>query len=84
MPEPANRRTHAALQAYNWARVASNLRLTRREWEEARELSNAGPGSGTEWHRWLLDHLDAQIDLRQALELAEMWTKVAAVQPDDS
>lgn len=82
MTNPASRRTYASLQAYNWARVASGMKGALKERESARQLSNTDPGSITEWQGWLLDHLDANgMDVQQAINLAEMWVRVAELQP---
>jgi hypothetical protein len=84
MTQPEGRRTYAAVQA-NWARVAGGVKSAVKEQESARQLSNKDPGAVTEWQRWLLDHLDsANVDVQQAIGLAEMWVKVAAVQPSGS
>jgi hypothetical protein len=80
---PASRRTHAAAQAYNWARVASGPTKALKERESARERSNTAPASLSEWQRWLLDHVDREgIDGQQAMGLAEMWVRVAGVQSE--
>ena len=85
MTHPEDRRTYAAVQAYNWARVAGGVKSAVKERESARQLSNSDPGEVTEWQRWLLDHIDsANVDVQQAIGLAEMWVKVAAVQSSGS
>ncbi|QNT98441.1 hypothetical protein HEP81_08215 (plasmid) [Streptomyces griseofuscus] len=76
-----DRRADAALQAYNWARVAGGLERAWTEQDRARALSNSSPSELSEWQRWLLDHLrDQHLSVGQAVALAEMWAKVAAVQ----
>ncbi|MFE7621111.1 hypothetical protein [Streptomyces sp. NPDC057496] len=77
-------RAGAAREAYYWAVVAGAHPRAVREQEEARKLSNRRPGDLTEWQQWLLHHLTTDITAHQALELAEMWTRVAAVQTDSS
>ncbi|MGW1261240.1 hypothetical protein ACWD7Y_04665 [Streptomyces drozdowiczii] len=78
----SGRHTYAALQAYQWARVASSTKAALKEWESARELSNTQPDSLSKWQQWLLDHLDREgIDGQRAIALAEMWVRVATVQP---
>lgn len=78
----SGRETYAALQAYQWARVASSTKAALKERESAQALSNAQPDSLSKWQQWLLDHLDREgIDRQQAIGLAEMWVRVAEVQP---
>ncbi|MBX7551647.1 hypothetical protein ABZX95_20720 [Streptomyces sp. NPDC004232] len=82
MDQSGDRRTNASLQACNWARVAGSPEHAWAEWEAAKSLSNSAPGELCEWQRWLLDHLKNQrLDAEQAIARAEMWVKVAAVQP---
>jgi hypothetical protein len=84
MPDSTARRADAELQAYNWARVAGGWKIAVRERDAAREISNADPGDLTEWQWWLLDHLtDSDMDVHQAIGLAEMWVRVATVQDSD-
>ncbi|MFJ9893473.1 hypothetical protein ACIQPR_09075 [Streptomyces sp. NPDC091280] len=83
MDQPWDRHADAALQAYNWAKVAGSPERAWKEQDQARTLSNASPGELSEWQRWLLDHLkDQQLGFERAIALAEMWAKVAAVQLD--
>jgi len=85
MPNYADRRAYAALQAYNWALVASSWQQSLKEREAARALSNSEPAALTQWQQWLLDHVDTRgLDGQQARELAEMWVQVAAAQPPSS
>ena len=79
-----DRKDEAAREAYMWARVAGDLRTAHKDREGARELSNTTSGSGTEWQRWLLDHLTNDINQPRAIDLAVMWARVAAVQPMDN
>ncbi|WP_460074165.1 hypothetical protein [Streptomyces sp. YKOK-I1] len=82
MDPSGDRRADAALQAYNWARVAGSPERAWKEREQARELSNSSPGELSTWQRWLLDYLkDQRLGVEQAVALAEMWVKVASVQP---
>lgn len=82
MDTSGDRRADAALQAYNWATVAGSPERAWKEREQARALSNSSPGALSEWQRWLLDHLkDQQLGAEQPIALAEMWARVAAVQP---
>lgn len=82
MEQAAGRRSHAAAQAYNWAQVASSPPKALKERESARQLSNTAPDSLSEWQRWLLEHLGQEgTETQQAIDLAEMWVRVAAVQP---
>ncbi|KUO04573.1 hypothetical protein [Streptomyces caeruleatus] len=83
MDESDARRADAALQAYNWAKVAGSPERAWKEWEQARALSNSSPDELSEWQRWLLDHLDKnqRLGAEQPIALAEMWVRVAAVQP---
>ncbi|WP_424864052.1 hypothetical protein [Streptomyces sp. MMS24-I29] len=73
----------AAREAYYWAVVAGSFARVTREREAVRELSNTGDPAGlSEWQQWLLHHLDSTATPEQALELAQMWARVAAVQTD--
>jgi hypothetical protein len=82
MTDPTCRRAYAAAQAYNWARVASGLKGALQQRHSARGISNTDPAAVSEWQRWLLDHLDApDMDVQLAINLAEMWVRVAALQP---
>ncbi|MEW2623671.1 hypothetical protein [Streptomyces sp. NPDC048106] len=82
MDQSGDRRADAALQAYNWARVAGSLERAWKEQDQARALSNSSSSELSEWQRWLLDHFkDQHLSVEQAIALAEMWVKVATVQP---
>ncbi|MEU9050108.1 hypothetical protein AB0D37_06845 [Streptomyces sp. NPDC048384] len=82
MSQPVGRRSYAAIQAYNWALVASGHAKALKERDSAQRLTNTAPETLSEWQRWLLDHIGNEgIGAQQAVDLAEMWVRVAAVQP---
>ncbi|MET9662703.1 hypothetical protein [Streptomyces sp. NPDC006510] len=57
--------------------------MTTGEREAARKLANTRSLNDlSEWQQWLLSHFDFSINAEQALSLAEMWARVAAVQAD--
>lgn len=73
------RREDAAVQAYNWARLASDLKDQERA--EAVRIINASPETATEWHKWVAK-VPQRVTLQQAADLALMWARVAAVQEE--
>lgn len=71
------RREDAAVQAYNWARLASDPKDEERA--EAVRIINSNPETATEWHRWVAK-VPQRVTLQQAADLALMWARGAAVQ----
>lgn len=76
MPEPEPHNVGAAREA--WAVVAGAFKVTTGEREAARKLLD----DLSEWQQWLLSHFGFSVTAEQALSLAEMWARVAAVQVD--
>ena len=78
--ETTGSRRTAARQAYYWALLAEDLRDHDRT--EARRVSNTIPELATEWQQWAA-RVPQQTTGQQALDLAVMWARVAAVQDEE-
>ncbi|MFD4764277.1 hypothetical protein ACFWOJ_37315 [Streptomyces sp. NPDC058439] len=74
-------RRDAAYQAYCWARFASHPNQAEHDRAEARRVSNTDPESATEWQRWVVK-VPLDTGPKEAIALAEMWARVAAVQEE--
>ncbi|MFE7111794.1 hypothetical protein ACFU98_29625 [Streptomyces sp. NPDC057575] len=77
-------RRDAAHQAYFWAKFASHHTQADKDRAEAKRISNSSdPDSATEWQRWVM-RVPLDTGPKEAMALAEMWARVAAVQEEGS
>ncbi|MFE7113121.1 hypothetical protein ACFU98_42475 [Streptomyces sp. NPDC057575] len=76
-------RRDAAYQAYCWAKFASHPTKADNDRAEAKRISNSStPDAATDWQRWVMQ-VPMETGSKEAMALAEMWARVAAVQEEE-